>query len=322
MASQDTTFVSQTTSITTEWAQTINNAILKGRDPNYVTSTGTGISYIITLPTGNKYTSPVAGDTFTWKSHTNNIGSATITIVGATTLGPYSLTKTGSTPLEPDDIVSGAVVTCTYDGTRFQLRNVGSTSGGLGDMPLFTQLGTGAVARTFQNKEEDLISVRDFGAVGDGTTDDTDAITNADALEGKTYLPAGTYKSTVASPSLGGCFYGSGRIKDASNNYRAPNYATASSYPTSVTTNHTNIEVAFNGDLSKCQFPVEHRIIGATTLGQPATGYIYTPETSPYYTVMKNTSGWNNSTTSNVGRTGTAANFTVVDQSGQGDAFC
>lgn len=40
----------------------------------------------------------------------------------------------------------------------------------------FLQSGTGAVSRTVQAKERDIVSVKDFGAVGDGTTDDTAAI--------------------------------------------------------------------------------------------------------------------------------------------------
>lgn len=40
----------------------------------------------------------------------------------------------------------------------------------------FTQAGTGAVQRSVQEKLRDVVSVRDFGAVGDGVTDDTSAI--------------------------------------------------------------------------------------------------------------------------------------------------
>lgn len=39
----------------------------------------------------------------------------------------------------------------------------------------FLQSGTGAVSRTVQAKERDIVSVKDFGAVGDGVTDDSAA---------------------------------------------------------------------------------------------------------------------------------------------------
>lgn len=43
----------------------------------------------------------------------------------------------------------------------------------------FTQSGAGAVSRSLTSKLRDVISVKDFGAVGDGVTDDTAAVTAA-----------------------------------------------------------------------------------------------------------------------------------------------
>lgn len=65
--------------------------------------------------------------------------------------------------------------------------------------------GTGATARTVQAKLRDFISVKDFGAVGDGTTNDTAAIqaaltalqtASATVTGGVLYFPRGTYLIT------------------------------------------------------------------------------------------------------------------------------
>lgn len=57
----------------------------------------------------------------------------------------------------------------------------------------FTAPGTGAVTRAMSDKLADAISAKDFGAVGDGLTDDTIAIQLALAAHDSVYLPPGTY---------------------------------------------------------------------------------------------------------------------------------
>lgn len=60
----------------------------------------------------------------------------------------------------------------------------------------FLQAGTGAVARTAQAKMRDVVSVKDFGAVGDGVADDTAEITaaiTAVSAGGVVLFPPGTY---------------------------------------------------------------------------------------------------------------------------------
>lgn len=73
----------------------------------------------------------------------------------------------------------------------------------------FTPNGVGAVTRTIQEKLRDVISVKDFGAVGDGIADDTAAIqaainaaiynnnlNTADGLKLRVYIPGGIYRIT------------------------------------------------------------------------------------------------------------------------------
>ncbi|MEY5003504.1 MAG: hypothetical protein RL678_1313, partial [Pseudomonadota bacterium] len=72
----------------------------------------------------------------------------------------------------------------------------------------FLQAGTGAVERSVQSKLRDVVSVKDFGAVGDGVTDDTAAIQatmNAvlAAGGGTVYFPRGVYRVTSLSLSWG-----------------------------------------------------------------------------------------------------------------------
>ncbi|PCI99237.1 MAG: hypothetical protein COB14_06440 [Alphaproteobacteria bacterium] len=75
--------------------------------------------------------------------------------------------------------------------------------------PDFTVSGAGATTRTSTNKLSDMVSVKDFGAVGDGLSDDTIAIQNALAAHDAVFLPEGEYlvSSTVrlnARQSLAG----------------------------------------------------------------------------------------------------------------------
>jgi hypothetical protein len=62
----------------------------------------------------------------------------------------------------------------------------------------FSQTGPGAVVRTVEGRLRETVSVKDYGAVGDGITDDTIAIQHAvDTNPGKVvFFPQGTYRIT------------------------------------------------------------------------------------------------------------------------------
>ena len=77
----------------------------------------------------------------------------------------------------------------------------------------FTQSGTGAIQRTVENKLKDTVSVKDFGAVGDGTTNDTAAIQaaiTATPANGTLVFPPGTYRGYILLRRSDICISGSG----------------------------------------------------------------------------------------------------------------
>lgn len=78
----------------------------------------------------------------------------------------------------------------------------------------FSPAGVGAVTRTIQNKLRDTVSVKDFGAVGDGVADDTAAIQAAfDTLQ-SVYMPKGTYYVTdMLTMNNGQMLHGDGRTE-------------------------------------------------------------------------------------------------------------
>ena len=81
----------------------------------------------------------------------------------------------------------------------------------------FNHSATGGTARSIDSRFKDTISVKDFGAVGDGSANDTSAIQNAlnaavaTATKANVYLPPGTYivHDTITIPS-NTYFYGAG----------------------------------------------------------------------------------------------------------------
>jgi hypothetical protein len=84
----------------------------------------------------------------------------------------------------------------------------------------YNQGGSGAVTRTVQARLQDRVSVKDFGAVGDGVTDDTLAIQNAlnyadtgsnSSSVVTVFIPAGTYIHTGITIAGGVNVMGDGR---------------------------------------------------------------------------------------------------------------
>ena len=98
--------------------------------------------------------------------------------------------------------------------------NTDTLNGSLSSAITYNQGGTGAQDRTVKAKLQETVSVKDFGAVGDGVTDDTTAIQAAlDYVDtgsnqssiATVFIPAGTYVHTGITISGGTNVVGDGR---------------------------------------------------------------------------------------------------------------
>lgn len=116
-----------------------------------------------------------AGQRFQWGTTGANTGAVTLNV---NSRGAKSVVKMGNQPLTGGELSAGSWVTVEYNGTAFVLLN--SVEAAAAN---FLQAGTGAVTRTSQSKQRDIVSVLDFGGAGDWNgstgTDNLAAITAA-----------------------------------------------------------------------------------------------------------------------------------------------
>ena len=94
-----------------------------------------------------------------------------------------------------DVSVSGSTLT-QIDGAVAVINTIASAPAGNSAGIAHIAAGSGAVATTVQSKLRETVSVKDFGAVGDGVANDTAAVQAAINAGGNVDFPAGTYKIT------------------------------------------------------------------------------------------------------------------------------
>lgn len=106
--------------------------------------------------------------------------------------GDYDLRVTGA---GRDSTMRVRFIDSSTNSVQLLRDDLASTAPGKGpELIGFKQAGLLAVDRTSLDKMRDMVSAKDFGAVGDGMADDTVAIAAAYAEGTTVYFPEGTYK--------------------------------------------------------------------------------------------------------------------------------
>lgn len=168
------------------------------------TATAGQVNFTLTEDPGNLANLDVSIDGVTQVPTTDyTVAGTTLTFTAAMVGGEKVLARYGTAL--PTGITDASSVNYTPPSTGVagsvrsfldSLWTAGASAGAA--LIRFLQAGTGAVARTAQDKMRDIVSVKDFGAVGDGVADDTAAINAAIAAMnavggGSVFFPRGTY---------------------------------------------------------------------------------------------------------------------------------
>jgi hypothetical protein len=113
---------------------------------------------------------------------------------------------------------SGVLVFTVADATSLSNLAVQLAAGSGSSLVGYNEGDVGAVDRTVQSRLRDFVTITDFGAVGDGVTDDTAAFLLAEAARDVIYIPDGDFLTTAFAPSKK--YWGPGRIIVAGTTYQ------------------------------------------------------------------------------------------------------
>jgi hypothetical protein len=167
-------------------------------EPTVVTAGSSGAPTTITRQQFSGTGSQVA---FTLASDPGALGNSCEVFIGGIYQQRDTYTIAGTTLTFTAAPVAG---TDNIEVVNFLTSAIGTTDSSL---VTYVPAGAGATQRTVQAKLRDVVSVKDFGAVGDGVTDDAAAIQLAinslSASGGIVLFPPGTYKLTATQTVSG-----------------------------------------------------------------------------------------------------------------------
>lgn len=149
---------------------------------------GTNVRSIVTATAGQTVV--------TTPSYTLNNNTIQVYVNGFKVISGTDYTETSTTSIT---FTSGLTLSDEVEILIAQPFSVGITSS---DAANYLPAGTGAVATTVQAKLRESVSVKDFGAVGDGVANDAPAFMLAIKSDRNVLIPPGTYllNSTVTAP--------------------------------------------------------------------------------------------------------------------------
>lgn len=166
-------------------------------------------SNFINFLTENEYQTATSGQTvftLTTMQYQPGTNSLNVFVDGVNQYGPgaqYSFTETNATTVTFNNGL--------HVGAAVRFTTAQTLSSGVTDASLvtYTPPFTGSTSTTVENKLSQYISVKDFGAVGDGTTNDATAIANAvaESVGRNLFFPNGTYRvsSNITIPETVCC---------------------------------------------------------------------------------------------------------------------
>jgi hypothetical protein len=168
-------------------------------------------SFLTFDSTGAVSTSPLAGanaPTTTTRQQFTGDGSTTVFTLAADPGSPAAVVIyiDGIYQEEGTYSISGSTLTFTeapptnasIEAVLYRVTDIGTTDA---NSVTYLPAGTGAVQTTVQTKLRESVSVKDFGAVGDGVTNDTAAIQAAINASSVVVFPEGTYLVTTVDIS-------------------------------------------------------------------------------------------------------------------------